>query len=64
MAREEETHMAEEKMKCTEVETNKEEDVREFIELLKGMDEKKRQRTLGYMDALKSMGGQLVAQTA
>lgn len=47
------------------VENSQTEDVREFIELLKGMDEKSRQRTMGYMDALKSLGGQqLAAQTA
>lgn len=57
-------HMAAEKTKCAAVENSQAEDVREFIELLKGMDEKNRQRTLGYMDALKSLGGQLVAQTA
>ena len=57
-------HMAAEKTKCAAVDNNQTEDVREFIELLKGMDEKNRQRTLGYMDALKSLGGQLVAQTA
>lgn len=56
--------MTPEKTKCTAVDNNQTEDVREFIELLKGMDEKNRQRTLGYMDALKSLGGQLVAQTA
>lgn len=57
-------HMAAEKTKCAAAENSQAEDVREFIELLKGMDEKNRQRTLGYMDALKSLGGQLVAQTA
>ena len=56
--------MAAEKTKCAAADNNQTEDVREFIELLKGMDEKNRQRTLGYMDALKSLGGQLVAQTA
>lgn len=54
--------------KATEVKTRaaesqQTEDVREFIELLKSMDEKSRQRARGYMDALKSLSGQ-IAQTA
>ena len=50
-------------VKTKTAESQQTEDVREFIELLKSMDEKSRQRARGYMDALKSLGGQ-VAKTA
>lgn len=48
---------------CITAESSQTEDVRELIELLKGLDEKSRQRTMGYMDALRTLGGQL-AQSA
>ncbi len=53
----------EQKNRCTVPENSQTEDVRELIELLKGLDEKSRQRTMGYMDALRTLGGQLT-QTA
>lgn len=55
---------AKDERKNMTVENGQTEDVREFIELLKGMDEMNRQRTMGYMDALQSLGGQLAVQSA
>lgn len=39
-------------------------DVLEFITLLRSLDERSRQRTMGYMDALQSLGGRETVQTA